>query len=284
MPQEDQPPNYDETVIVVPCYNEATRLNPAAYEHFLRRYPDVVLLFVDDGSDDATPQLLERIRQVQSGQTLLLRLANNVGKGEAVRRGMQLALTRRPAMVGYWDADLATPLDAIPRFQAVLRSLPELLMVMGSRVALLGRQIRRKPWRHVLGRVFATAASLALRLPVYDTQCGAKLFRVTSRTSELFAQPFRSRWIFDVEILARMIAAGQMGCQPPAREVVYEYPLEQWQDVRRSRLRPWDFVQAGFDLAIIYWHYTLGQSRHAAPDHPANIKHPRSDSARREAA
>jgi glycosyltransferase involved in cell wall biosynthesis len=284
MLQAVQPPKNGETVIVVPCYNEASRLNLAAFDQFLRLHPDVVLLFVDDGSNDDTPQLLERIRQMQPEQTRLLRLAKNVGKAEAVRQGMQLALTRRPAMVGFWDADLATPLDAIPRFQTVLRSFPELLLVMGSRVALLGRRIQRKPWRHVLGRAFATAASLALRLPVYDTQCGAKLFRVTDRTTELFTKPFCSRWVFDVEILARVIATARIDGQLPAREVVYEYPLEHWQDVRSSRLKPWDFVVAGFDLANIYWRYTLGRPQLTTPHYQSKLNHPTNNIEQREAA
>jgi hypothetical protein len=189
---------------------------------------------------------------------LTLRLGTNAGKAEAVRRGVQLALRRRPAMVGYWDADLATPLDAIPRFAAILRERPELALVMGSRVALLGRQIRRRWTRHLLGRAFATAASLVLRMPVYDTQCGAKLFRVSPDTVELFRQPFRARWIFDVEILARLASAARND-RPPAQELIYEYPLDVWQDVHGSRLTIVDFIVAAIDLAAIYWRYTLSR-------------------------
>lgn len=239
------------TIVVVPCYNEALRLDVAAYESFLTRCLDVTLLFVDDGSTDDTPLVIERLRQRHPSRVLSLRLAANVGKGEAVRRGMQLAIRRRATQVGYWDADLATPLDSISRFRSVLNERPELVMVMGSRVALLGRQIRRRWRRHMLGRAFATAASIVLKLPVYDTQCGAKLFRVTPETATMFRQPFRSRWIFDVEILSRLVRA--TAADRHRTPAIYEYPLEHWQEVDGSRLKALDFVVAVGDLLGIFW-------------------------------
>lgn len=255
MTQAVEPSMGGATIVVVPCYNEANRFDVEAFDKFLRRSTDVTLLLTDDGSTDDTPHVLERLRQRHPRRVCVLRLNANVGKAEAVRRGVQLALRRRPAMVGYWDADLATPLDAIPRFQAVLRERPDLTLVMGSRVALLGRQIRRQWIRHLLGRAFATAASLVLGLTVYDTQCGAKLFRVTPSTSDLFGRPFRARWIFDVEILARMVLITRTNATKPACEVIYEYPLERWQDVQGSRLKLFDFLVAALDLVAIYWRY-----------------------------
>ena len=132
----------------------------------------------------------------------MLHLARNSGKGEAVRQGLLSALASDTELVGYWDADLSTPLDELPRFMKLLEERPTLHMVLGARVALLGRIIERYHIRHFTGRVFATAASIVLGLPVYDTQCGAKLFRASSELSAVLSSPFSNPWSFDVELLA----------------------------------------------------------------------------------
>jgi glycosyltransferase involved in cell wall biosynthesis len=266
-------------MVVVPCYNEAKRLELAAYDAFFARCLDVTLLFVDDGSTDDTPLVIERLRQRHPGRVLMLRLGTNVGKAEAVRRGMLLAIRRCATYIGYWDADLATPLDAILRCRSVLEERPKLLLVMGSRVALLGREIRRRWRRHLLGRAFATAASCVLGLPVYDTQCGAKLFRVTEETAELFRRPFDTRWIFDVEILARLVKPPCAETVGAASQAIYEFPLERWQDVNGSRLKASDFLVAAFDLFKIYW-----RSRGGRVIPRSSIPHPTSNIPRRDAA
>jgi dolichyl-phosphate beta-glucosyltransferase len=136
----------------------------------------------------------------------------------------------------------------------VLEERPEIEVVLGSRVRLLGRRIERRAARHYLGRVFATGASLTLGLPVYDTQCGAKLLRATASTRQVFATPFLARWVFDVELLARygQAVAGQA---PPLERRVYELPLQQWTDVAGSKVRPWDFVRSGLQLLRIWRSY-----------------------------
>jgi len=241
-----------QIIIVVPCYNEEHRLPVAQFRQFLCE-SQIRLVFVDDGSKDKTVDVLRKLKDEAPERVDVLRSDANQGKAEAVRIGVNYAIQQGAQYFGYWDADLATPLSAIRDFKEVLDSRPSLDMVFGSRVKLLGRKVERRAARHYLGRIFATVVSVMLRLPIYDTQCGAKLFRADSGTQPLFAEPFLSRWVFDVEILARYIA--RVGSPVAAAQGIYEYPLMAWEDIAGSKVKPRDFLVALYDLSRIYGKY-----------------------------
>ena len=241
--------------IVVPCYNEARRLDAPAFEGYVKQGHPERFLFVDDGSTDRTAAILQELRDFAPGQIDFISLPKNRGKAEAVRQGILKGLEDQPDFVGYWDADLATPLDAIPEFRELMESKEHLQMVLGSRVKLMGRTIQRRMVRHYPGRVFATLVSMALRLPIYDTQCGAKLFRVSAEVRSLFETPFRSNWAFDVELIARFLRGRRLAGGPPPEEAVYEKALREWRDVAGSKVKPWDCIIALFELGMIYWIY-----------------------------
>jgi dolichyl-phosphate beta-glucosyltransferase len=255
--------NPPEASIIVPCSNEAARLRPAALREFLPGAPEVEMLQVDDGSTDATADLLHELA-ASCGQVQVHVLARNSGKAEAVRQGMLRAFVRAPAFAGYWDADLAAPLDAIPLLMNMLRTRPALDMVMGSRVQLLGSRIRRSAYRHYLGRVLATGAAAALRLPVYDTQCGAKLLRVNERTRGVFATHFESRWLFDVELLARLLVA-QSGGRVDPQTRINEMPLAEWTEVPGSKVKMRDGLAALVELYRIQRAYGAARQRWQSP-------------------
>jgi dolichyl-phosphate beta-glucosyltransferase len=273
------------SIVVVPCYNEAIRLDLHAIREFSRDHADPRFLFVDDGSTDGTGTLLEQLHLESRERFLVCRLRRNVGKAEAVRQGLLRAFEERPDYVGYWDADLATPLAAIPTFSSILDFRPDIDMVFGARVCLHGRSVTRKPIRHYLGRVFATAASLALGVTFYDTQCGAKLFRATPEVQALFDAPFHTRWIFDVEIVARAIAARRGSGRPAVERAIYEFPLHEWRDVAGSKIKPLDWMRAFFGLVSIRWNYRrttaksecrLGGVPHTRRPHVVDVSTPES--------
>ncbi len=242
--------------LVVPCYNEASRFQNEQFARYLQEHASTSFLFVNDGSRDATLARLQAFCAEFPGRATVLDVQPNGGKGEAVRRGMLQALERKSATyIGFWDADLATPLQALPEFVAVLDGNPEIEMVFGSRIRLLGRHVSRNPMRHYAGRVFATTVSLSLGLPIYDTQCGAKVFRATPLLQRILAEPFESRWIFDVEVIARFLAAWNK-TDAHAERKIYELPLQTWVDVAGSKLRSTDFVRSFTDLIKIRREFT----------------------------
>ncbi len=253
--------------MIVPCYNEARRLPKKKFLDFRMDNFDLRFLFVNDGSSDETQSVLETMCAQAPERLMSLRLMRNVGKAEAVRQGMLHGLRDNPDFVGFWDADLATSLEELPRFCGAFEMNPAIELVMGSRIRLLGRTIERNAARHYIGRIFATAASIALRMPVYDTQCGAKLFRRTPEIVTLFAQKFISKWTFDVEILARL-AASNCARGVPAESGIFELPLAMWRDVHGSKVKLIDGIRAHIDIVRIGWTYrrsgTSAQARTAA--------------------
>jgi len=250
------------THVVVPCYNEVERLPRAEFLAYASdpANANVFFTFVNDGSKDGTLGVLKILAAAHPKNLFVLDLAKNGGKAEAVRQGINHVMTAHSLSeadyVAFWDADLATPLGTIKPFAAKLDEQPRLEMVFGARVALLGRDIQRDPSRHYLGRIFATLASLVLDLAIYDTQCGAKMFRVTPDLRAALSAPFTSGWIFDVELIARFKTLKAPPRETPRCEaVIYEFPLEQWYDVAGSKLSFSSKLQALYGLASIWWEY-----------------------------
>ncbi|HYU25066.1 MAG TPA: glycosyltransferase, partial [Thermoanaerobaculia bacterium] len=123
--------------LVIPCYNEEHRLPVDELRRFSVSGVDLELVLVNDGSGDGTLRLLESLHEENPSRFTVLNLAQNSGKAEAVRRGILAALDRKPDYVGFWDADLATPLSELPVFVEILDARPAVQMVMGARVRLL---------------------------------------------------------------------------------------------------------------------------------------------------
>lgn len=233
-----------KSCIIVPCYNEAERLSTEAFRSFCSSNKDIVFLFVNDGSTDHTLSILQAFSRELDGKAQVLDLSKNGGKAEAVRQGLRKALDADFTWIGYLDADLATPLTELPRMLRLAEENPDCKVILGSRIKRMGARIERNPMRHYIGRVFATAAGTLLKLPVYDTQCGAKLLH-RSVLSEVLQQPFTSAWLFDVELLGRI--RNHFGTEKTL-QICLEMPLLQWEEIGGSKLRLKHFLRLPFEL------------------------------------
>ncbi|MFT4522425.1 MAG: dolichyl-phosphate beta-glucosyltransferase [Bacteroidia bacterium] len=213
--------------IIIPCFNEENRLQLADFEQYATKY---YILFVNDGSSDGTQTLLD---EAENKRMYQLHLPQNVGKAEAVRMGM-LHLRTLPFFedlkwFGFMDADLATPLSEVElffRFNQNFRN-NRADVILGSRVGLLGAKVERSFSRHILGRLFSTVSDTLFKIGCYDTQCGAKFFKI-NYLEQIASKEFISKWIFDIEILMRL---------KQENAVVIEYPVSTWCDVAGSKLK-----------------------------------------------
>lgn len=156
--------------VVIPVYNESHRIHRTLediWEYFQHR--DAELLFIDDGSSDNTADVVANFANTHPGVTVVAE--THRGKAATVLTGMKQA---QGEIVGFMDADLATPLETWDRCEEALQN--------GAGVAIasregIGSDRVDEPWyRHVMGRVFNGLVQLLLLRGIDDTQCGFKVF------------------------------------------------------------------------------------------------------------
>lgn len=240
-----------KTTIIIPCFNEAKRLNTDSF----RSSGSIInynILFVNDGSSDDTKKMLKTICLNHPKTFFYLNLSQNVGKAEAIRHGVNYLLKEDSVeYIGYLDADLATTLESMDDMVTFLDSSSQFKAIFGIRLKRLGVEVHRSPIRHFLGRIFATVvSSVLLRLPTYDTQCGAKVFH-KDFCQYVFSQKFKSKWFFDIEILLRL--KHKFGKNFVINQI-YEYPILQWFEEKGSKIGFLTYLFSPFELIKIYYY------------------------------
>lgn len=218
--------------LVIPCFNEERRLVQSEVVKCIKELNCVVVL-VDDGSTDGTLGVLNKLALQYPKNIEVLPLPANVGKGEAVRAGFNYAFERSATYVLFCDADFAVGPQDLLRICNTLEEYAECKAVIGSRIAMVGTNIQRSVFRHYSGRAFATLVSLILGQQIYDTQCGAKVFKADNEVKRAFSQPFLSRWAFDVEVIGRLL---RMERSKKNNSLIIEMPLISWMEVPGSKL------------------------------------------------
>jgi len=212
--------------VVIPCFNEAARIGATIREtlsYLEKNSPQSELLIVNDGSTDETSTIARETLAQAPIEAHLLENFPNRGKGATVRKGL---LAAQKSIGLFFDADLSTPLEEIPKvIEPIANS--DVDLAFGSR-ALDRRLIgQHQPWlREQGGRVFNLLVRLTSGLPFWDTQCGFKAFRFD------VCRPILQRaridgFAFDVELLVLAQRAGLRLREIPVR----------WNHVEGSKVR-----------------------------------------------
>lgn len=229
--------------IVIPCYNEGERIDTVRYSSFLSENSNVLACFVNDGSNDNTLQILTKLKSKFSENVVAISMEKNSGKAETVRTGITYCNANfNFEKIAYLDADLATTLEECLEISKLVTN--NVLLAFGSRIPKIDNNIQRKKIRHYVSRIIATFISNQLKLPIYDTQCGCKIFE-QSLSEKVFSEKFISKWLFDVELFHRLIILYNL---ENMSTICREIPLKNWIDYDDSKVKMSYIFKIWFDL------------------------------------
>ena len=241
--------------IVIPCYNESSRLDFDQYSAFLKKRPNYIFCFVNDGSNDNTLEYLNAFQSQHAEQVKVLDLKQNRGKAEAVRAGMNHLIWKNElTSIGFMDADLSTGFD---EYQNLVNKLTKgsqsKEMIFGSRKINNESKVERSGFRKFASAIAGGMIKSVLRMSIEDTQCGAKVF-TPNLARIVFRQTFISRWLFDVELFIRM--KRRFGKQEIWTKME-EVPLKKWVHVEGSKITLKDSLNLPTQLGKIVLAYHL---------------------------
>jgi dolichyl-phosphate beta-glucosyltransferase len=237
--------------IIIPAFNEEKRLRDSLAEILEKAgavFPSIELIVVDDGSTDETSAIAEVFIKSGSNPGRVIRIPENRGKGYAVKKGLLAASGSLALMT---DADLSTPIEELERLVQLLEQR-NADMVIGSR-GLSASDVRvHQPWyREYGGKAFNFFVRAVTFLPYRDTQCGFKLFNLSSCRG-IFEQLRVNRFAFDVEILFLAEKAGL--------KVVEEPVIWRHSEGSKVNMLP-DSILTFLELLQLRWDYFRGRYR-----------------------
>lgn len=226
--------------VIIPAYNEAKRLPLTLIDvdkHLSEQEYSYEILIVNDGSTDATAEIIERFKPLIENLKII-NLKENRGKGVAVREGM---LAAKGNWRVFMDADNST---SIVEFNKMMPYLDEgYEIVIGSR-AVRGAKLSPPPLLHkkLAGKLGNLFIQSILLWGIWDTQCGFKCFSEEA-ARKIFSLSKINGWGFDVEVLALAKAMGYK---------IREMPVF-WARDPRSHVRLSSYFQVLAETIKVKW-------------------------------
>lgn len=208
--------------VVVPCFNEGKNIyrNLSLISDYLRNnFSDYEIITVNDGSKDNTQQELEKFAKNSNAPITIINRPVNKGKGSAVKKGV---LSSHKKVVMFLDADLAIPIEELPKFIAEIMKGDD--VVIASRFVAKIKVLKPILWyRNIMERVFRVLRMVIINnYEVRDTQCGFKVFR-REAAKQIFPLLTVKRFSFDAEV---MFLAKKMGLKIKELPITLQNPRE----------------------------------------------------------
>jgi glycosyltransferase involved in cell wall biosynthesis len=243
-----------KVVIIIPCFNEAERIN-LSYFNILFRLNSTAWVFVDDGSTDGTSKILKKYSNKKN--IIYLKLSHNVGKSNAIAHGMNYASSKisNIGWIGFLDSDGAFAISDVENIIKMTSSIGSHDAIYTSRVKMAGRNIKRNNARHVIARLITSLFGLVWKDIPYDTQSGFKLYKYSDDFNSILIKPFKTKWFFDIELSIRNFMYKKENLN------VWEEPVSTWVDMPGSKINYRQSLRISLEVIYIFY-LLLGQRRY----------------------
>lgn len=203
---------------------------------------------VDDGSGAAQADILRKtVEELAPRHPVLSKavfLEKNQGKGGAVYSGWDSADEEHFDWFAFVDADGAVSASETARLLGIAagQAAADRECLFAVRVREGGTKVRRTLIRKILGQIFRFLVKITFGLPARDTQCGLKCVPSASYR-EVRPLLVERRFVFDVELAARLVRAG---CS------IREIPIS-WHESPGTRLHIGSAARMLFALVAVRW-------------------------------
>ena len=212
--------------IIFPVLNERIRLERGVTKtvEYLTEigFSDYEIIIVDNGSEDETPQIGQRLCEIYP--RVQFERINVRGVGAAFRRGVELS---RGNIVGYMDIDLSTSIKHLGEAIHIFKVKPDVEYINGSRFAEESDTQGRKWYRKITSQGLLILLKLFLQMKSTDAICGFTFLRKEKALELIEASSKDNGWFYMIELLLRAEKRGV---------AVLDYPVD-WQDDHNTTVK-----------------------------------------------
>ncbi|HIW82478.1 MAG TPA: glycosyltransferase [Candidatus Acetatifactor stercoripullorum] len=233
--------------IIFPVLNERLRLEKGITRtvEYLDKigFSDYEILIVDNGSEDETPQIADKLCRRYSRvkyEKIPVR-----GVGAAFRRGVKLS---HGDIVGYMDIDLSTNIKHLGEAIEIFKERPEIEYINGSRFAKASDTRGRKWYRKITSQGLLILLKVFLGMKSTDAICGFTFVRKKTAVSLIKGCSRDNGWFYMIEFLLR---AEKRGVR------ILDYPVE-WEEDYNTTVKLFRTIFNYLkQIARLFWEFNI---------------------------
>jgi len=189
----------EKIIIIIPSYNEEERIEKTLNKYvsfFKKKHSNFEIIIVINNTTDQSPKIIKNLGKKYK-EIKILEFKER-GKGFAIVEGFKEALKRKGDLIGFVDADMATPPEAFYDLEKKLENAQGAIASRWMKKSII--KTEQSFMRKFVSRGFNLIVKTLFLINYKDTQCGAKLF-TKKVIKKILPEIKLTEWAFDVNIL-----------------------------------------------------------------------------------